>query len=151
MSKISTRLPNAEGQATLQGATAWVNEILEKEFKTKVRLKGTREDIPNLHTMLSEGPFTEDVEAELTSFGMVFGHVLARELGMRWVMYSDDQGGDYALQYQDLELFLFPGDMLIKRAEAGEPIDEINLDAMMESLREALAEEVPKAAKHRSS
>lgn len=148
MSKIATRLPNAEEQATLQGATTWVNEILEKEFKTKVRLKGTREDIPNLHTMLSEGPFTSDVEAELTSFGMVFGHVLARELGMRWVMYSDDQGSDYALQYQDLELFLFPGDMLIKRAEAGEDIGEINLDAMLESLREALAEEV---AKHRQS
>jgi len=149
MSKIATRLPNAEEQATLQGATTWVNEILEKEFKTKVRLKGTREDIPNLHTMLSEGPYTEDVEAELTSFGMVFGHVLARELGMRWVMYSDDQGSDYALQYQDLELFLFPGDMLIKRAEAGEDVGEINLEAMLESLREALAEEAPKAAKKR--
>jgi len=147
MSKISTRLPNAEEQATLQGATTWVNEILEKEFKTKVRLKGTREDIPNLHTMLSEGPYTEDVEAELTSFGMVFGHVLASELGMRWVMYSDDQGSDYALQYQDLELFLFPGDMLIKRAEAGEDIGEINLEAMLESLREALEEEAAKAKK----
>ena len=147
MSKIATRLPNAEEQATLQGATTWVNEILEKEFKTKVRLKGTREDIPNLHTMLSEGPYTEDVEAELTSFGMVFGHVLASELGMRWVMYSDDQGSDYALQYQDLELFLFPGDMLIKRAEAGEDIGEINLEAMLESLRETLEEEAPKAKK----
>lgn len=148
MSKIATRLPNAEEEATLQGATAWVNEILEKEFKTKVRLKGTREDIPTLHTMLSEGPYTEDVEAELISFGMVFGHVLARELGMRWVIYRDDEGSDYALQYQDLELFLFPGDMLIKRVEAGDEIGEINLEAMLENLREALAEEAPK---HRQS
>lgn len=147
MSKITTRVPNAEEQATLQGATTWVNEILEKEFKTKIRLKGTREDIPNLHTMLSEGPYTEDVEAELNSFGMVFGHVLARELGMRWVIYQDDQGSDYALQYQNLELFLFPGDMLIKRAEAGDDISEINLDAMLESLSEALEEEAPKAKK----
>jgi len=147
MSKIATRLPNAEEQATLQGATTWVNEILETEFKTKVRLKGTRDDIPTLHTMLSEGPYTSDLEAELTSFGMVFGHVLARELGMRWVIYHDDEGSDHALQYQDLELFLFPGDMLIKRVEAGEDIGEINLEAMLESLREALAEEAPKAAK----
>jgi hypothetical protein len=149
MSKIATRLPNPEEQATLDGATAWVNELLEKEFKTEVRFKGTREDIPTLHTMLSEGPYTEDVEAELTSFGIVFGHVLARELGMRWVIYQDDQGSDYALQYQDLELFLFPSDMLIKRVEVGEEIGEINLDAMLEDLREALAEEAPNAAKQR--
>jgi hypothetical protein len=147
MPKITTRPPNPEEQATLDGATDWVNEILVKEFKTEVRLKGTREDIPTLHTMLSEGPYTSDIEAELTSFGIVFGHVLARELAMRWVIYNDDQGSDYALQYQDLELFLFPGDMLIKRAEAGEDIGEINLDAMIENLREALIEEAPKAAK----
>ena len=151
MSKIATRLPNAEEQATLQGATTWVNEILEKEFKTKVRLKGTREDIPTLHTMLSEGPYTEDVEAELTSFGMVFGHVLASELGMRWVVYHDDQGSDYALQYQDLSLFLFPCDMIVKRVEEGEDINEVNLEAILENLREALAEDVANTAKHRQS
>jgi hypothetical protein len=151
MSKITTRPPNPEERATLDGATVWVNEILEKEFKTKVRLKGAREDIPNLHTMLSEGPYTEDVEAELTSFGMVFGHVLARELGMRWVIYQDDQGSDYALQYPDTELFVFPCDMLIKRLEEGEEIGEINLEAMLESLREALAEEAAKATKRRES
>ncbi|MEK7953102.1 DUF3806 domain-containing protein [Luteolibacter soli] len=151
MSKIATRLPNAEEQATLQGATAWVNEILEKEFKTKVRLKGTREDIPTLHTMLSEGPYTEDVETELTSFGMVFGHVLARELGMRWVIYRDDDGSDYALQYQDLSLFLFPCDMIVKRVEEGEDINEVNLEAILENLHAALAEDVANAAKHRQS
>ena len=149
MSKIATRLPNPEEQATLQGAAMWVNEILEKEFKTKVRLKGSREDIPTLHTMLSEGPYTSDLETELTSFGIVFGHVLARELAMHWVIYHDDQGSDYALQYQDLSLFLFPCDMLIKRLEAGEDINEINLEAIMENLREALAEDAPNAAKYR--
>jgi hypothetical protein len=149
MSKIATRRPSPEEQAALDGATAWVNELLEKEFKTKVRLKGTREDIPTLHTMLSEGPYTSDLEEELTSFGMVFGHVLARELGMRWVIYHDEQGSDYALQYQNLELFLFPGDMLIKRVETGEEIGEINLEALLENLREALVEEAANASKHK--
>jgi len=149
MSKIATRPPNPEEQATLQGATAWVNELLEKEFKTEVRLGGTREDIPNLHTMLSEGPYTSDPEEELKTFGIVFGQVLARELGMRWVVYRDDEGSDFALQYQDTELFVFPCDMIAKRLEAGEEIDEINLEAMLESLREALSEEAAKGAKKR--
>lgn len=148
MSKITTRPPNPEEQATLDGATAWVNELLANEFETDVRLSGTREDIPNLHTMLSEGPYTGDASTELTTFGLVFGHILARELPLRWVIYRDDQGSDFALQYQDLELFVFPGDMIIKRVEAGEEIDEINLEAMLEDLREALEEEAPKAAKH---
>ena len=147
MPKITTRPPNPEEQATLDGATAWVNEILEKEFKTKVRLGGTREDIPNLHTMLGEGPYTSDAEEELKTFGIVFGHVLARELGLRWVVYRDDQGSDFALQYQETELFVFPVDMLIKRLEEGEDIGEINLEAMLENLREALAEEAAKPGK----
>ena len=144
MSKITTRPLNAEEQATLSGATAWVNELLEKEFETKVRLTGTREDIPNLHTMLSEGPYTADPNAELTTFGIVFGHVLAREIPMRWVVYRDEQGSDFALQYQDLDLFVFPCDMIAKRLEDGEDIDEINLDVMLENLREGLLEEARK-------
>ncbi|QJE98077.1 DUF3806 domain-containing protein [Luteolibacter luteus] len=149
MSQITTRPPNAEEQSILDGATAWVNELLEKEFKTKIRLTGTREDIPNLHTMLSEGPYTADPNAELTTFGIVFGHVLAREIPMRWVFYRDEQGSDLALQYQDLELFSFPCDMIFKRVEEGEDINEINLDLMLENLREALAEEAEKMRRSR--
>ncbi|WP_052573872.1 DUF3806 domain-containing protein [Haloferula sp. BvORR071] len=149
MSKITTRPPNPEEQGTLSGATAWVNELLENEFKTQERLSGTREDIPNLHTMLAEGPYTDDPGAELKTFGIVFGHILTHELPMRWVIYRDDQGTDFALQYQGLDLFVFPGDMIVKRVEAGEEVDEINLEAMLEDLKEALAEEASKAAKRR--
>lgn len=144
MSKITTRPLNPEERATLDGATAWVNELLEKEFKTKIRLTGTRGDIPNLHTMLSEGPYTADPNAELKTFGIVFGQVLAREIPMRWVVYQDEQGSDFALQYQDLELFAFPCDMIVKRVEEGEDVNEVNLEAMLENLREALAEESAK-------
>lgn len=147
MPKITTRPPNVEEQATLDGATAWVNELLQQEFQTEVRLTGTREDIPNLHTMLGEGPYTEDPNAELSTFGIVFGHILAREMPLRWVVYRDEEGSDFALQYQDLQLFVFPGDMLAKRIEEGEDITEIDLDVMFENLREALAEEAKKAAK----
>jgi hypothetical protein len=144
MPKVTIHPLDPEERATLDGATAWVNELLEKEFKAEVRLTGTREDIPNLHTMLSEGPYTADPNAELITFGIVFGHVLVREIPMRWVVYQDEQGSDLALQYQDLELFAFPCDMIAKRVEEGEDINEINLDMMLENLREALAEEAEK-------
>ena len=147
MSKISTRQPNPEEQATLEASTAWVNELLANEFNSEVRLSGTKEDIPTLHSMLSEGPYTADASAELKTFGIVFGHILAREIPLRWVVYRDGQGTDFALQYEDLELFVFPGDLLVKRAEAGEDIGEIDLEVMLEDLREALKEEATKAAK----
>ena len=147
MSKITTRPLTPEEQPTLAASTAWVNELLDKEFKTKVRLTATKDDIPTLHTMLGEGPYTADLNAELTTFGIVFGHILAREIPLRWVVYRDEQGSDFALQYQDLELFVFPSDMLIKRAEAGEDIAEINLELLLENLRESLKEDASEASR----
>jgi hypothetical protein len=147
MSTITTRPLTPEEQSTLAASTAWVNELLEKEFNSDIRLSGTKDDIPTLHSMLSEGPYTSDASAELTTFGIVFGHILAREIPLRWVVYRDEQGSDFALQYQDLKLFAFPCDMLIKRVEAGEDIKEIDLEVMLENLREALKEEAPKLAK----
>ncbi|MCW1884560.1 DUF3806 domain-containing protein [Luteolibacter flavescens] len=141
MPKTKTRLPNPEEQATLRDAVAWVNNLLAEEYQTDVRLTGTMEDIPNLHTMLGEGPFTDDPEAELKTFGIVFGNVLARELGLRWVIHRDDEGTNYALQYQDTELLVFPCEVISARLEEGEEIDEINLEAILESLRESLAGE----------
>lgn len=147
MSNISTRPLNAKELATLATSTSWVNELLEKEFLTEVRLTGTIDDIPTLHSILGEGPYTSDAAAELTTFGIAFGHILAKEIPLKWVMYGDDQGEDFALQYRGLNLFVFPCDMLIKRAEEGEQIDEINLEAILLEVREALKEEASKASK----
>ncbi|WP_367871924.1 DUF3806 domain-containing protein [Luteolibacter sp. Populi] len=147
MAKITTRPLNSEELATLAGSAEWVNRLLEEEFQSKVRLTGTREDIPNLHTMLEEGPFTEDAKAELKTFGIVFGNVLARELPLRWVVYRDANGTDFALQYEELELFVFPWDLLVKRMEGGEDLGEMDLDLILEELREGLKEEAVRMGK----
>lgn len=78
---------------------------------------------------------------------IVFGHILAKEIPLKWVMYGDEQGSDFALQYQGLNLFVFPCDMLIKRAEEGEPIDEMNLEAILVEVREFLKKEAPDSSK----
>ena len=147
MSNISTRPLNAKELATLTESTSWVNELLEKEFLTPVRLTGTMDDIPTLHSILGEGPYTSDAASELTTFGIVFGHVLAKEIPLKWVMYGDEHGEDFALQYQGLNLFVFPCDLLIKRAEEGEAIDEMNLEAVLAEVRESLKKEAGNASK----
>lgn len=73
--------------------------------------------------MLLHGPFTDDAAAELVVLGSVLGDAIAHTLGMEWVVYKDDGEGDdqasFALAHPDKQVFAFPQDMLIKRAESG--------------------------------
>lgn len=131
MTSISTRPLNPEEQEGIAHATLWINDVLQRGFGLQVHLSGTRDDIPTLHSLLSKGPFGDDASAELMLFGTAFGEVLATELQMKWVVYEDEQGVDFALQYNDLALFVFPRDMLLKRVERGESIDSINLEQML--------------------
>lgn len=71
-------------------------------------------------------------------FGTAFGEVLAKEIPMKWVIYEDEAGADFALQYRDLALFVFPRDMILKRVEKGEAVGKINLAAILNEIREKL-------------
>jgi hypothetical protein len=145
MSKISTRPLDPQEQEGIAYATAWINDVLEQGFKSDVRLTGTRDDIPTLHTLLSQGPYGEDVASELMLFGTAFGEILAKEIPMHWIVLEDEQGADLALQFGDLEVFVFPRDMILKRAERGEDIASINLEVLLEELRVAVEEQARNA------
>ncbi len=147
MSNISIRPLTPEEANGLAQATVWVNDLLERGFRSDVRLAGRRSDIPTLHSLLSKGPFGADPAAEWTTFGTVFGEILANEVPLKWVVFNDENGSDFALQYQDLALFAFPLDMIVKRVENGEHIEAINLETMLEEIQKAMQEEAPKSAR----
>lgn len=147
MSEISTRPLNDEEQAGIAQATAWVNDVLHRGFKSDIRLTGRRGDIPTLHSLISKGPFGADAASELTVFGTVFGGILATEIPMRWVVFQDEHGSDFALQYRDLDVFVFPRDMLLKRVERGEDVRRINLDLMIEEIRKSVHAEAQKVSR----
>jgi hypothetical protein len=138
MPSISTRPLDPQEQAGIAQATAWANDVLARGFKSDTRLTGSRQDIPTLHSLLSKGPFGSDATSELTVFGTVFGEILAAEIPMKWVVYQDEHGSDFALQFQDLALFVFPRDMILKRVEKGENIEHINLEVMLEEIRKTV-------------
>ena len=108
----------------------WVQDLLNGH-KLDIKLTKQKEDIPTLHTLIDNGPYTDQPESELQIFGTVFGDILANELNLRWVVVSDEDGADFALQYKDREIFLFPKDMIIKRVENDV---EINLSVMLKEL-----------------
>ncbi len=121
-------------------ATTWVNDILGRGFESEIRLTGTRADIPTLHSLISAGPYSDDAESELILFGTVFGEILAHELSMRWVVYCDEEGSEFALKFQDQDVFAFPRDMIIKRVEAGEQADAINLNLLLDEVSRSVRE-----------
>jgi hypothetical protein len=147
MRDLPARPITPEEKAELAHATDWINDVLERGFRSKIRLTGSSADISTLHSLLSKGPFSADAAAELTAFGTVFGEILAREVPMRWVVYQDEAGTDFALQYRDLALFVFPCDMILKRVEEGEAVDHINLATILSEVREKIQSEAPNAAK----
>lgn len=72
---------------------------------------------------------------ELVALGFVFGDILSRELGLRWVVVDDEYGTDFGLKLPEAKVFLFPGDMLIKRVEQGEDQANIDLSYLLRELR----------------
>ena len=69
--------------------------------------------------------------------GVVFGDLLAAELGLHWCAYSDEQGCDAALRLDDTSVTLFPRSRMLKRIERDEDMD---LDAFIDDLAESIEE-----------
>lgn len=146
MPSISTRPLDPREQTDIAQATAWVNDLLDRGFGSNIRMTGRREDIPTLHSLLSKGPFGADAASELIVFGTVFGEILATEIPMTWVAFKDEDGSDFALQYRDLNVFVFPCDMLLKRVERGEDVNLINLEVILEEIRKTVHDEARNVA-----
>jgi hypothetical protein len=50
--------------------------------------------------------------------GVIMGDLLAKDLGMHWVVYEDAHGRSRALRYRDSDEYLFPITMISRRQEA---------------------------------
>jgi hypothetical protein len=140
MSKPNIRELNPAEIDYIKGARGWINDILCRGFKSEIRINGELKDIPTLHSLLSRGPFSRDLKSELITFGIAFGEIIANVIPMKWIVYEDDAGKDYALQYGDSNIFVFPLDMIVKRVEEGISVNEINLETMLDEIRAHVAQ-----------
>jgi len=89
--------------------------------------RGSRDDLRILQRILDAGAVGPDRTYELQALGVVLGDLLARELGMHWVVYRDEHGRSRALQLGESDAFLFPVTMISKRLERGIGVDVLEL------------------------
>lgn len=123
----------------LETERQWVQELI-KGSGSDVVLKKTKSDLPILQTIIESGPYTTNPQNELIVIGTTFGDVLATELGLHWVVVTDESGTDIGLQYKNLEVYLFPRDMIIKRFERGEEF--IDLTFMFNELEKVVRKKI---------
>jgi hypothetical protein len=122
VSAMDVRNIDATESQGLEAERQWVQDLI-KGFGSDVVLSKTKDDLPTLQTIIENGPYTESPENELVVIGTTFGDILTTELGLHWVVVTDEYGTDIGLQYKNLEIYLFPRDMIVKRFEQGEEID----------------------------
>jgi hypothetical protein len=134
---MKVRQLDANERAGMAAERAWTNDLLAG-FGSNVRLTATKQDIPTIHSLLDNGPYTENVAGEVEILGGIFGDIIATEFGMSWVVIEDEEGTCFALQYRAEPIFIFPRSMILKRVEDGDDIKSINLEVMLENLCRAI-------------
>ncbi|MFT6286030.1 MAG: hypothetical protein ACJA09_000769 [Alcanivorax sp.] len=84
-------------------------------------------DLSILQALLDQRLVREDQVQALQAMGVIMGDLLAKELGMDWVVYEDKIGRSRALRYQLTDNFLFPMTMISRRRTVGDttPINDV--------------------------
>ncbi|MFQ3324516.1 MAG: hypothetical protein ACI90U_002345 [Pseudomonadales bacterium] len=100
---------------------AKVDDLLK--LNTGSNLRADLTDIANMQRLLDQH-FVNKKDAEMMqAMGVALGDIMAKELGLHWVIYEDKLGRSKALQYRETQHFLFPVTMLSRRAAGNAPID----------------------------
>jgi hypothetical protein len=94
-----------------------------------------RSDLAMLQNLVGDPVFSPEQKYEWQCVGVVFGDVVAAELGLEWIMQFDEYGAEPALNLAGTSITLFPRTMILKRIENGE---EMDLAFVLEKLAESV-------------
>jgi hypothetical protein len=100
--------------------------LVRDKLRTKYgvySLPSIKADLPVLQQLLNDRVFSPEQEHEWSSVGVVFGDIVANELGLRWVAHCDEYGAEPALNLDGTSIKLFPRPMILKRIEKRETMD----------------------------
>jgi hypothetical protein len=99
------------------------------------RLTRSKADIPILQRILDERVYSPTQTYQLQSLGVVFGDVLASELGLRWMIVTDEYGTAPTLRYRNSTVQINALTMISKRVEDRQPAD---VQSMFDGVRSHL-------------
>ena len=76
-------------------------------------------DLDTLQRILDGRLVPAEDTLTLQAMGVVYGDLLGDRLDMDWVVYHDNKGRSRALQYRQMDVYLFPVTMISRRREGG--------------------------------
>jgi len=102
---------------------------------------GSLDDLRILQQIVDDRILRRDQTYELQALGVVLGDVMAKQLGLRWVVVDDQYGRTRALRYGTGDDVFFPITMISKRYERGLDVDVralySDVEAQVAALRRA--------------
>ena len=119
-----------EDSARLETQRALVAAAIRKRYGPHTLTK-TKADLAIIQRLVDDKVFANTQTDELQALGVVFGDVLANELGLRWVMVTDAYGTDPVLRYKETSIQLGALTMISKRVEEGR---EVELEQLLKAI-----------------
>ena len=120
----------------LEGQRSWV-ESFSRRYMAPVP-RGDLRMLESLQRLLDADAIRAAQTEELQSLGVVLGDVMAKQLGLEWVVYLDRSARSKALRLPGGRKLYFPVTMIAKRVEMGVPF---TVRALYESIAAEVAEE----------
>ena len=102
-----------------------------------VKLAQDESDLRKIQQMVDRKIIGKSDVEQWQALGVVFGDVLAAELGLHWVSYEDELGLSKALRWKKTENYVFPVTMLSRRVQYKQ---EINVFALYEKIKQDIVE-----------
>ncbi len=113
---------------------AVVEELLRVKYNTYT-LPKLKADLPLLQQLINDRIFSPEQKYEWSCVGVIFGDIIANELGLNWIVQCDEYGIEPALNLENTSITLFPRTMILKRVEKSEYPD---LQFLLGKLKESI-------------
>ncbi|CAH0990484.1 hypothetical protein SIN8267_00576 [Sinobacterium norvegicum] len=112
---ITELAPN--DQRYLQYQRQRINDLFMSQLGQNIR--GDKSDLIAMQKLIDQHIIKRDDTLMNQALGVVFGDLLAKDLNMKWVVYTDQIGRSRALQLGHSEYLLFPVSIISRRTDAG--------------------------------
>jgi len=125
----------------LQSQRDFVKSLVSQHLPN-MYLNNSKEDLYILQAILDKKLLSKQQTWELQSLGVVFGDVLANEIGdLKWWQVTDDYGTDPVLRYKETTLQIGALTMISKRVEDNGEIDVVHMSEWLKEFVESKAHE----------
>ncbi len=94
-------------------------------------VQGRKSDLDALQRLIDGHFLRKEQVDEWQALGVLFGDVVVKQQGLKWVRYEDELGISKALRWRATDNFVFPITIFSKRIKYGE---EINVTAIYDQL-----------------